>query len=435
MNRDYSASSPRLTKQHPLARAGLTLLTTAACAASLVGCSTSADDGDVELSYGVWEESQVPAMQEIAKKFEEENPGISINVQLTPWDQYWTKLQTAAKGGSAPDVFWMTNAYFPSYADGGALRSLENLVDDDLVDMSNYNDAMSDAYTWEGEVFGVPKDVDSIGLWYNKAMFTDAGIPFPDETWTWERVHEVAKQLTDPEKGVYGIAAHNSDQQSYYTTIPQAGGKVISDDKSESGYGSAEAIAGIQYWLDFIEEGSSPTLQQMTDTDPDSMFTSGKVAMIYEGSWAALQFDSVPYAQENADVAPLPQGKVPGGVVNGLANVMFANTPHVAEAEKFLTYLGSEEAATIQASSGTVIPAYKETTDAWVDSLPHYNLQSFIEGLAVGSPMPASLNTAEWRAYATEQFAKAWTGKESVDAVAKRVAEEMDKTLATEHND
>jgi multiple sugar transport system substrate-binding protein len=438
MNVDHRAESAPGSRRtgRRTARTAVLAAATAVALVGLAACGGAGGEtgGTVELTYGVWEESQVPAMEDIAERFEAANPGITVQIQLTPWDQYWTKLQTAATGGSAPDVFWMTNAYFPSYADGGVLQPLDELVDDGDIDMADYNDAMAEAYTWDGTVYGVPKDIDSIGLWYNKTMFAEAGIPFPDETWTWERVHEVARQLTDPAAGVYGIAAHNTDQLSYYTTIPQAGGSVLAKDKAESGYDSPEAIEAIQYWVDFIDEGSSPTLQQMTDTDPNSMFTSGKVAMIYEGSWAAIQFDAVPYARENVDVAPLPAGRVPGGVVNGLANVMFAQTEYPEEARRFLAFLGSREAAEIQAATGTVIPAFKGTAEQWVQSLPHFHLESFLGGLEVGSPMPASLKTAEWRSYATEQFAKAWTGEEPVEVVARRVADFMDEVLADEQD-
>jgi multiple sugar transport system substrate-binding protein len=388
--------------------------------------------GTTEISYGFWDEEQAPAMESIIEAFEAENPDINVTTQVTPWEQYWTKLQTAATGGAAPDVFWMTNAYFPQYADGGALASLQSLVDDGAIDMSTFNDAMAEAYTFDGEVYGVPKDIDSIGLWYNKTMFDEAGIDYPDETWTWEKTHEAAEQLTDEDAGVWGIAASFSDQQAWLTTIPQAGGSILLEDGTKSGFNTPEAIEGIQYWVDFIEEGSSPTLQQMTDTDALSMFTSGKVAMLYDGSWTAIVMKTTPYALENVDVAPLPQGKVPGGVVNGLANVMFAGTEKQEAAGKFLAFLGSEEAATIQAETGTVIPATKGAADAWVAAYPEFNAESFLGGLEVGSPMPSTLNTAEWRAYAEEQLTKAWTLEEPVEVVTERIAARMDEILAAE---
>jgi multiple sugar transport system substrate-binding protein len=422
---------PRSGRRRPVRL--VAALTAGLLAVVLAACSPgAAEEGPVTISYAVWDQNQVPAMEQIVKKFNETEPEITVDIQVTPWEQYWTKLQTSATGGSAPDVFWMTNAYFPNYADGGVLASLQDRAEQDQLDLGQYVDAMTKAYTWDGKLYGLPKDVDTIGLWYNKALFDKAGVDYPTDEWTWQDVKDAAKKLTDREAGVYGIAAPVADQTGYYETIFQSGGYVVSPDGTKSGYDSPEAIAAIQYWVDFIAEGLSPSVQQMTDTEPESLFTSGKVAMHYNGSWAAIQFAQVPYAAENVDVVATPKGKVPGGVINGLANVMYAKSKHPESAWKFLRFLGSPEAAQIQAATGTVIPATKGTTDAWVKAYPTFNAQCFVDSLAVGSPMPASLHTAEWRTYATQEFTKAFTGDEPVEVVARRVAEQMNGVLADE---
>lgn len=71
------------------------------------GIVAGASDGDVTLRYGIWDDNQKAALREIADKFEEENPGIKVEIEVTPWKDYWTTLETSATGGSAPDVFWM----------------------------------------------------------------------------------------------------------------------------------------------------------------------------------------------------------------------------------------------------------------------------------------------------------------------------------------
>src|SRR3954462_4777104 len=78
---------------------------------TLTGCSggdKAADPNEkVTLTYGVWDQNQKPAMQELAAAFTKTHPNIAIDVQLTPWEGYWTKLKAAVTGGAAPDVFWM----------------------------------------------------------------------------------------------------------------------------------------------------------------------------------------------------------------------------------------------------------------------------------------------------------------------------------------
>ena len=96
----------------------------------------------------------------------------------------------------------------------------------------------------------------------------------------------------------------------------------------------------------------------MTDTEPVSLFESGRVAMYFTGSWNAIRFANNEYTKDRVDVAVLPKGKERAVIIHGLSNVIAANTKHPEEAWKFVEFLGSREAMEIQAKTGTVIPAY-----------------------------------------------------------------------------
>lgn len=393
--------------------------------------SAKRHSGTVTLTYGLWDQTQLPAMKQIIAEFEKANPKIRIRTAVTPWDSYWTKLQTAATGGSAPDVFWMTLAYFQLYASNQILMPLTKPVSDAKIDMDQYEPAITRGYTWGDDVFALPKDIDSIALWYNKKLFAEAGLAAPDASWGWSDLLAAAKRLTNG--NVHGIAAQLSDQQTYYNTIPQAGGSVISADGRKSGYGSPEAIEGLQLWTDMINKHHvSPTLQQMTDTDPQQMFASGKIAMYYGGSWESIAFKAIPYATKNVDVAPLPRGQLPKTVSNGLGNVIYAKTKYPVEAWEFVKFLGSQQAAEIQAKTGAVIPATKGTQDAWVKSTPEFHLQTFVDEFEYNYEFPVSVNTPVWRDYATKTLADAWTGKRPTATVAQDIAKQMDAALAKE---
>jgi multiple sugar transport system substrate-binding protein len=433
MRRTETASRMRAAKPRMALALAAAAATTSLLLAGCAGGGGGGGDEKVTLSYAIWDAEQKPAMQKVVDEFEKKNPNIDVKIQVTPWETYWTKLKTAATGGSAADVFWMNNANMPNYASGGAIMSLQDRIDKDKFDMSNYVQAQVKAHSLDGKVYGIPKDVDAIGLWYNKTLFANAGVAEPTADWTQQDLIGAAQKLTDPATGVFGIAAQSDAQQSYYNTIPQAGGQVISDDKKKSGYDTPEAIAGIQFWSDLIQKYKvSPTLQQQTDTDPVTMFKSGKVAMLYDGSWAATEFKNVPYTEENAQVAPMPKGVQAGGVTNGLSNVMFAKTPHPDQAWDFIKFLGSKDAADIQAESGAVIPAFNGTTQAWVDATPEYNLQVFVDSLPDATAYPASLNTAVWQDAVAVEINKAYTGDETAEQAAKNSADIMNKALAAE---
>ncbi|GAA5014205.1 sugar ABC transporter substrate-binding protein [Actinopolymorpha pittospori] len=434
-----SASAPAPGKKQVSRRAllaavpGAMLLTAAACGKSS-GSSMDSEEshsGPVTLTYGLWDATQLPAMKQIIAEFEKANPKIKIRTAVTPWESYWTKLQTAATGGSAPDVFWMTLAYFQLYASNDVLMPLTKPIAEAKLDMTQYEPAITKGYTWGKDVYALPKDIDSIGLWYNKKLFSEAGLRTPDASWKWSDLLAAAQRLTKGE--VHGIAATLSDQQTYYNTIPQNNGYVISPDGKKSGYDLPATIEGLQFWTDLINKYHvSPTLQQMTDTDPQQMFGSGKIAMYYGGSWESIAFKAIPYAKENVDVVPMPQGKVAKTVSNGLGNVIYSKTKYPQEAWKFVQFLGSKRAAEIQAQTGAVIPATKAAQAAWVKSTPEFNLQTFVDEFQYNYPFPVSVNTPVWRDYATKTLADAWTAKRPVATVAKDLAKQMNDALAKE---
>lgn len=111
---------------------GATMLT--ACGGSK---GKSASGGKTELNFGIWDENQRPAMEKMVKAYEKENSDVKINIQLTPYKggEYWTKLEAAASGGKAPDVFWLNVLHLDSYVEGGILDDLtDKIKDSDIKD-------------------------------------------------------------------------------------------------------------------------------------------------------------------------------------------------------------------------------------------------------------------------------------------------------------
>jgi len=388
----------------------------------------------VTITYAGWGASAYKeAYPLIVKAFEEKHPNIKIKIEDTPNKQYWQKLETAANGDNLPDVFWMNGPRFMQYAANDMLMPLGDLIKQDNYDMNNYPKSLVDLYTYDGQSYGIPKDFDTIGVWYNKALFDEKKVEYPNASWDWNKMIEAAQKLTDPAKGQWGIAANFDSQGGYYNTIYQAGGYMISDDKKSSGYDKPEAIEGIKFWTDLIHKyKASPTMAQMTDTEALNMFTSGKVAMLWEGSWNAVDFANNDYLKDKIGVAALPKGKEQSVVIHGLGHVMSKNTKHPKEAWEFLKFLGSKEVADIHTKTGVAIPAFNGTQDAWVKSQPNLDLQIFIDQLAYSKPYPVSKYTAKWSGLESDILKKAWSGELSPEEAGKQMAAKMNEALAAE---
>ncbi|MFD0670966.1 ABC transporter substrate-binding protein [Cohnella sp. GCM10027633] len=387
---------------------------------------------DVEISYTIWDKIQQPAMEAIAAEFTKENPNIKVKVEVIPWGDYWTKMSAAAPAGTLPDVFWMHGGQFIKYGTGGFLEPITDKVQSGLIDLNNYAANLGSIYTLDGQNYAVPKDFDTIGLAYNKELFDQAGIPYPDDTWDYNKLAEVAKKLSQPDKGIYGFAAKMDTQVGYWNDMLANGGYVLNDDMSKSGYDDPASIEALKARYQMVLDGASPTHQQLTDTDSTEMFKSGKIAMIFEGSWRNADIYGSEIIKGKWNWAPLPKGKVKrGNIINGLGNVMSAKGKHKDEAGLFLQFLGSKRAAEITAEMGAAIPAFNGTQDAWVKSKPDLNLQVFIDQVADAVPYPSgSKSYPVWFAKESEIMSQAWGGAITIEEGAKKVAEMMNQAIA-----
>jgi len=412
---------------------------TVAVSTLVVGCSgtssaTRGAKGDVTLTYAIWDKNQEPGMRAMADAFEKKNSGIKIDIQSTDWGAYWTKLEAAASGGSLPDVFWMHATQARKYDTNGVLMDLtDKIKGSSLVSLDKFPKDLVELYENDGKNYAIPKDFDTIGLWYNKKLFDEAGVAYPNENWTWDDLASAAKKLTNPDKGVYGFGAPMDMQQGFDNFIFQNGGKVLSDDKTKSGLDTPATKEALQWYIDLsVKEKVSPNQKMFAENSYTALFESGKTAMGLFGSWMLSEFGANEYVAKNCDVTVLPKGKERATIYNGLGNAVAANTPHKEEAWKFVEFLGSEEANEIQAESGVAIPAYQSTADAWTKTQTKFNSKVYVDMLSYAKIYPHSKETAKWQDAENQALLKAFTGEVSVSDACDEAAKKVNEILATE---
>ncbi|WP_252891795.1 ABC transporter substrate-binding protein [Thermoclostridium stercorarium] len=200
---------------------------------NISGEKTTSTAEPVTVTYALWDSNQALGFEKMADEFTEKNPNIKIEIQLNGWSDYWTALDAAASAGTLPDTFWMHSNNFYRYASNEMLKSLDDLIaSSDKIDLKNYPEGLVSLYNYNGKQYCIPKDFDTIGLWYNKTMFDEAGLEYPDENWTWDDLYEAAKKLTKPDKSQYGFLAPLHNQEGFYNFIYQNGGTVITPDKN-----------------------------------------------------------------------------------------------------------------------------------------------------------------------------------------------------------
>lgn len=396
--------------------------------------SSTSSTSSNSLTVAIWDTYQEPGLKKIMNDFTEET-GIEVNIQVTPWDQYWTMLEAGATGGTLPDVFWMHTTEADKYIEYDMLMNLtERIKESDTIDMDNYLSDIAEIYQdSDGNQYAIPKDIDTVALWYNKTMFDEAGLSYPDETWTWDDFREAAKALTKDDGSQYGAVIHpKSTQESYYNLIFDYGGYVISDNKKTSGWDDENTINAIKFIQDMIEDGSMPEATTLAENLAIALFESGKVAMCPFGSWMISELGNNEYVAKNCDVAVLPSYEGTRiSVSNGLGWAASANTPHQEEAWKLLEYLGSKEAQKKQADLGVTMSAFLDTSEGWTKSFENFNLDAYLEMMDDTRVYPYSYASSAWGDMTVEKMIGLYKGNDA-ETVCREIAEEMNAFLAEE---
>ncbi|WP_339279833.1 sugar ABC transporter substrate-binding protein [Paenibacillus sp. FSL W8-1187] len=388
----------------------------------------SGSGGNVTLRYALWDSNQEKGARKIADAFEAKNPNIKIKIEVAGWSDYWTMLEAGATGGSLPDVFWMHSNEIYRYASNGMLLDLnDQIAKSTEVKLENYPEGLNQIYNFDGKQYAVPRDFDTIGLWYNKTLFDKANLSYPDESWTWDDLKSAAKTLT--KDGVYGLLAPMHNQEGYYNFVYQNGGTIITDDK-KSGYDDPKTIEALDYYISFTREGLSP--MTVVDAERPELIKNGKVAMGIFGSWNLSSFAENEYMAKNFDVAVLPKKEKQASIYNGLGHAIDAKTKHPEEAWKFVEFLSSKEGQEMQAELGLAIPAYKGTAQKWVESSSTFHSQVFVDMVQYGVVRPYSNTTLVWEDKAYEALKPAFLGQATVEEAAKNAAKIMNESLSQE---
>jgi multiple sugar transport system substrate-binding protein len=431
----------KLKKLTALCLAGAMVLSTAACGGGSGDSGSSGGDGDSgsseggELSISIWDTNQEPGINEILADFTEET-GIKTKLTVVKWDEYWTMLEAGAQGGSLPDVFWMHSNESERYMSNDMLLDLtDKIAESDVIDPANYPEDIWGLYTHEDKYYAVPKDVDTIALWYNKTMFDEAEMEYPTADWTWDDMFEAAKKLTKDDGSQYGLALRNDNNQAgYYNMIYDNGGFVINDDKTESGWDDPKTIEAMEQVEEFIKAGVMPSMETMSENGEDVLFQSGKVAMVLQGSWMLAAYRDNEYTAENCDCVELPKSATTDrrvSIYNGLGWAASASGSNTENAWKLIEYLGSEAAQKKQAELGVTMSAYTGTSDAWADSAD-FNLEAYLNMMDDMVIRPYSKSTVTWENEDNEILKEVYTGNKSMADACKEMADQMNEKLAEE---
>ena len=372
----------------------------------LNGCGnkkTNNDKGVVTVKF--WHSfisSTIPALDELIKKFEAENPGIKIDAQYIPsGDALIQKLVTSIRSKTAPDISWLHSDFLEDLVQADAIYKMDDFIHgkDSLpeADLKDIYPALLQFSKWRGTLYSLPMEATNLALLYNKDMFRAAGLDPNKPPTDWNQLYEYAKKLTIDKDGdgktdqtgmfipIYPAAGPLGSWMTWQWEpfIWQAGGDIINDDQSKVLYNSDAGVQALTLWQKIFKELN---LRSFT-SEFDNAFASGKLAMAMDGPWNLPRYKDLLKGHDWA-FAPLPAG--PGGkatVVGGEYLAIFKQSEHPDAAWKFVKWLMSPEIQAFWAMRSGYLPirhAVKNVPEFKAYLLQNPNFKVFVDQMDVG---------------------------------------------------
>lgn len=360
-------------------------------AVAVTGCAAApasmSDAGETTVTWAMWgSPAELATHQSVADAYMAENSNVNIEILAEPWSDYFTKIQALWAGGDEaliPDVLFLWPT--PQYAAEGVLENLQPYIERDGYNLDDYWPALLESARYNGDVYGFPRDIGLEVLYYNKDIFDEVGVPYPDETWTWTDLMSAADQLkiVDDSGRVsrYGLGMEGG---KYMLWVLQNRGALLDDYRNPSACVMTEpqAVEALQFFADLMSGNAAMTSSGLSQAGGDAaVFQSGQVAMIIQNGSRVSAFNS---AEMNYDVAvvPIPEGGQRAASAGGAAWVMSSGSDDKEAAWHFLQWLQSTDGGQrIYTASGEIFPALQSTamSDAFLkpDEAPA-NRQAFL---------------------------------------------------------
>jgi multiple sugar transport system substrate-binding protein len=311
--------------------------------------------------------------QEMLEQFHAEHPNIHVFYTPDP-ENFQEKMLADFQAGTAPDVFQGCCTHFPAWAQMGYTLDLSPYVEADLDEetIQDWDPAQYRAlFARDGQQFGLPKYHGAMALYYNKDIFDEYGVNYPDDTWDHDDYLEVMMRLTHDRDGdgktdLWGSMLDISWSSLQIHANGWGGYFVDPDDPSQCLMCAPEAMNALEWirarmWDDQVM--ATPLAVQ--NLWPRYAFTNERVAMVEDGSWALK--DILVEAGFRIGVALFPAGpvrRVTLATTDGFG--IYAGTRHPDAAWELVKFLIGKDYGRAMARANFLQPARASLIDDWV---------------------------------------------------------------------
>ncbi len=344
-------------------------------------------------------------------------------------------IQTAA--GQPPDIFLLSSTDLSTLAYRGVLENLSPwIAADTSFQPGAFFPALLKTATVREQIYGIPVGYTPMVIYYNRRLFREAGVAYPDSAWTWEDFLQTAMQLTKREAGGRTTQFGCMISMAGYTFVYAFGGNFFDADLQWCEIDQPKTLAALQFYGDLAMKHhvtTSPTERLYTS---DQGFRQEAVAMIAAGRWQVPNF-----ARTKLDwgVAPMPRGENASAGVIVYNVVMSKFSRRQQQAWAFIKFMASARAQRQSIQSGNLIPSRFDvagSAEFLQDTVFHVDNRIFLHGIENArlwpleiAPETSYLN--QW-VILNEEMERAMLGQQTYAAAAANAQDRINTILRAE---
>jgi multiple sugar transport system substrate-binding protein len=414
---------------------------TASTSSESTGAATEADPAATALIFSMWGDLfSVENMRKVLDSYEEENPGVEIEIEHYAFGDYNQKIPLELAAGAGPDVISTVDLIAPQLIGAGRALDLTPYFDIFQTEAGKdigeiYFQSALDIFSRDGKVYAVPYYVDPSIMWINKGIFEEAGLELPTADWTWAEFHDLTKQLTLDDAGnnaasgdfnrdaivQWGMATHTAYWDSW---IKANGTSPWNEDDTASNLTDPRSVEALTLLGQLSWDGVtlSSGMERMVGAEAGYFaFGTGKIAMCFNASWLTAYMGEVdPMVQ----VIPLgPSGDVHGSRLHSGGYTINAATQDADAAFAFATFFSASEqrlgqAIEVSEADWGGIPANLELFDSELFQTSGKGAEVntvFKDALQTASVFSKSTAANELETTINQLFEEAWNSPEPMD--------------------
>lgn len=356
-----------------------------------------------------------------------EAEGITLTYEPLEGD-YNAALFNALSAGTAADLF-----YIPVETAPGIIATGKVLPLNGLVDVDPFIDSLVEAYTFDGQVYGIAKDFNSLAVVYNKDLFDEAGVAYPDENDTWETFADKLRAVSALDDDVYGACFQPAYDR--FGAFALAAGWQPFDADGHTDLLDPAFVEAVEWYASLVQEGAAVLPADIGQGWTGGCLATDQVGVAFEGAWV-LGFlrDEAPNLQYGATFMPIGPSGQRGNMLYTVAWGVNADSPNRDAAIRVLEALTSPEAQQWVLEQGLAIPSREALADnPFFDTgTPDAEANRVVfQGASDGNVAPFAFGTVgtAWMNPINDALVAVLSGQASVGDALANAQREMDTLL------